>query len=173
MMKKYLTSMLFPTLLIVVASLSVPAFAEEGSATSSAEESSAASNSEILYQKIVADKKLLVASNMNLTDEEDKGFWPIYDAYQQELQQINQRMAELINDYALAYNKGAVLNETARKLIDDAITIEMAEVDLKKSYVPKLSKVLPDAKVARYIQIESKIRAIVRYDLVDAIPLVH
>lgn len=172
-MKKYLTSMLFPTLLIVVASLSVPAFADEDNAISSTEESSAASNSEILYQKIVADKKLLVASNMNLTDEEDKGFWPIYDAYQQELQQINQRMAELINDYALAYNKGAVLNETARKLIDDAIAIEMAEVDLKKSYVPKLSKVLPDAKVARYIQIESKIRAIVRYDLVDAIPLVH
>ena len=173
MMKKYLTSMLFPTLLIVVASLSVPAFAEEGSATSSAEESSAATNSDILYQKIVADKKLLVASNMNLTDEEAKGFWPIYEAYQQELHQINQRMAEVINDYALAYNKGAVLNETARELLDEAIAIEMAEVDLKKSYVPKLSKVLPDAKVARYIQIESKIRAIVRYDLVDAIPLVH
>jgi hypothetical protein len=173
MMKKYLTSMLFLTLLIVVATLSVPAFAEEGSATSNAEESSAATNSDILFQKIVADKKLLVASNMDLTDEEAKGFWPIYEAYQQELHQINQRMAEVINEYALAYNKGAVLNETAKKLIDEALAIEQAEVDLKKSYVPKLSKVLPDAKVARYIQIENKIRAVVRYDLVDAIPLMH
>jgi hypothetical protein len=173
-MKRYLTNMLFLTLLVLVATLSVSAFAEEGSAISSnADESSAASNSDILYQKIVADKKLLVASNMNLTDEEAKGFWPIYDAYQQELQKINERMAEVINDYALAYNKGAVLNETARKLIDEAIAIEMAEVNLKKSYVPKLSKVLPDAKVARYIQIENKIRAIVRYDLADAIPLIH
>jgi hypothetical protein len=110
---------------------------------------------------------------MNLTEEEEKGFWPVYDAYQQELHQINQRIAELINEYALAYNKGAVLNETARKLIDESIAIEMAEVNLKKSYIPKLSKVLPDAKVARYIQIENKIRAIIRYDLVDAIPLVY
>lgn len=172
-MKKNLTNMLFLALWILVATLSVPAFAEEASESSNADESSVANNSDILYQKIVADKKLLVASNMDLTDEEAKGFWPIYDAYQQELQKINERMAEVINDYALAYNKGAVLNETARKLIDEAIAIEMAEVDLKKSYVPKLSKVLPDAKVARYIQIESKVRAIVRYDLVDAIPLIH
>ena len=170
-MKKNLTNMLFFT--ILVAALAMPAFAEEKSAANNEAESSAAVNPEILYEKIVADKKLLVASNMELTDEEAKGFWPIYDAYQQELHQINQRTAELINDYALAYNKGAVLNETARKLIDEAIDIEMAEVNLKKSYVPKLSKVLPDAKVARYIQIENKIRAIIRYDLADAIPLVH
>lgn len=172
-MKKYLTNMLFLTLLILVAALSMPAFAEEGNTANNEAESSAAINSDILYEKIVADKKLLVASNMDLTDEEAKGFWPIYDAYQQELHQINQRTAELINDYALAYNKGAVLNETARKLIDESIAIEMAEVNLKKSYIPKLSKVLPDAKVARYIQIENKIRAIIRYDLVDAIPLVY
>lgn len=170
-MKKNLTNMLFFTTL--VAALAMPAFAEEKSAANNEAESSAAVNPEILYEKIVADKKLLVASNMNLTEEEEKGFWPVYDAYQQELHQINQRIAELINDYALAYNKGAVLNETARKLIDESIAIEMAEVNLKKSYIPKLSKVLPDAKVARYIQIENKIRAIIRYDLADAIPLVH
>lgn len=172
-MKKHLTNMLPLTLFILVAVLSMPVLAEEDSAANDAAESSAADNSEILYQKIVADKKLLVASNMDLTDEEAKGFWPVYDAYQQELHQINERLAKVINDYALAYNKGAVLNETAKQLIDETIAIELAEVNLKKSYMPKLGKVLPAAKVARYIQIENKIRAIIRFDLVDAIPLVH
>lgn len=170
-MKKNLTTMLFLT--ILAAALAMPAFAEEKNTANNEAESRATVNPDILYEKIEADKKLLVASNMNLTDEEEKGFWPIYDAYQQELHQINQRIAELINEYALAYNKGAVLNETARQLIDESIAIEMAEVNLKKSYVPKFSKVLPDAKVARYIQIENKIRAIIRYDLVDAIPLAY
>jgi hypothetical protein len=65
-----------------------------------------------------------------------------------------------------------VPNETAKKLLDDALDIEEAEVTLKRSYVPKLGAALPTAKVARYIQIENKIRAVVRYELADKIPLV-
>jgi len=61
----------------------------------------------------------------------------------------------------------------AQQLIDEAIEIEMDEAKLKKSYLPKLSKVIPGVKVARYFQIENKIRAIIRYDLASAIPLTY
>ena len=44
---------------------------------------------------------------------------------------------------------------------------------LKRSYVPKLEKVIPGMKVARYIQIENKIRAIGKYELASNIPLVQ
>jgi hypothetical protein len=152
-------------LLIFAATLTLPTYAEE--------EGNATSNMEILRQKIIADKKLLVASNMNLTEAEAKAFWPVYDAYQKDLQQIDQRLNKVINDYATAFNKGAMLNETATQLIDEAIAIEMAEANLKRLYVPKLSKVLPGTKVARYIQIENKVRAIVRYELAELIPLVE
>jgi hypothetical protein len=37
--------------------------------------------------------------------------------------------------------------------------------------VPKLEKAIPAAKVARYIQIENKIRALLRYELAAEIPL--
>lgn len=163
-MKKNLTNMLRSALLILAATLVLPAFAEEDTTPS---------NMEILRDKVVADKKFVVSNNMKLTEAEAKAFWPIYDAYQQDLHQINERMAKVINDYALAYNKGAVLDETAKKLLDEAIAVEQAEVKLKQSYVPKLSKVLPGVKVARYMQIENKIRAIVRYELASAIPLVE
>ena len=65
------------------------------------------------------------------------------------------------------------MNDTAKKLLDEAIGVELAEIKLKQSYVPKLGKVLPVAKVARYIQIENKIRAIVRYGLAETIPLAY
>ena len=129
-------------------------------------------NMEILREKIKADKKLVVAANMGLTEAEGTAFWPIYEAYQKDLQQINQRLVKTIVAYAEAYNQGPVPNETAKKLLDEVLAIEGAEVTLKRSYVPKLEKVLPDAKVARYIQIENKIRALVRYELADKIPLV-
>jgi hypothetical protein len=44
---------------------------------------------------------------------------------------------------------------------------------LKASYVPKILATLPATKAARYIQIENKIRAAVRYELAEGIPLVE
>ena len=132
-----------------------------------------ASDMQVLAQKIKADKKLVVAANMELTEAEAKGFWPVYDAYQKDLQGINQRLLGTIKAYADAYNKGAVSDETAKKLINEVIAIEDAEVKLKRSYVPKLEKVLPGMKVARYLQIESKIRAVAKYELAANIPLVQ
>ena len=38
--------------------------------------------------------------------------------------------------------------------------------------VARLSQVLPTTKVARYLQIENKIRSVLRYDLVSVVPLV-
>ena len=132
-----------------------------------------ASDMQILAQKIKSDKKLVVAANLQLTEDEAKGFWLVYEAYQKELEGINKRLLGTIKRYAEAYNKGPVSDETAKKLINEAIAIEEAEVKLKRSYVPKLEKVVPGMKVARYIQIENKIRAIGKYELAAQIPLVQ
>jgi hypothetical protein len=43
-----------------------------------------------------------------------------------------------------------------KKLTDEYLSIEQAEVKLKSSYVPKLSKALPATKVARYLQIQDE-----------------
>jgi hypothetical protein len=53
------------------------------------------------------------------------------------------------------------------------VAIEQSDGGLQASYVSKLSKVLPPKKVARYLQIENKIRAAVKYDLAAEIPLVE
>jgi hypothetical protein len=147
--------------LVIATSLALPAVAQTES------------DMEILAQKIKADKKLVVAANMQLTEDEAKGFWPIYDAYQTDLRKINQRLAVTIKNFADAYNMGPVSDETAKELIKEAIAIEEAEVNLKRSYVPRLEKVIPGMKVARYMQIENKIRAVIRYELAASIPLVE
>jgi hypothetical protein len=137
-----------------------------------AQAQSTSTDMQILADKVKADKKALVAQNMELTEAEAKSFWPIYDAYQQDLQKINNRLAQTIVAYADAYNKGALDNAAAKKLLGEALAIQKSELKLQETYVPKLEKVLPEVKVARYIQIESKIRALVRYALADKIPLV-
>ena len=128
-------------------------------------------NMQILREKVKADKKLLVATNMELTESEAKGFWPVYEDYQKDLAAINQRIKKLIESYAADYRSKTLTDEKAKKLVDELIAIEQAETGLKASYVPKLSKVLSQKKVARYLQIENKIRAVVKYELAAGVPL--
>ena len=132
-----------------------------------------ADNMQILREKIKADKKLLVATNMELTEAEAKNFWPIYEDYQKDLQKINERLIQALHSYAADYKNKSMTNEKAKKLTDEYLSIEQAEVKLKSSSVPKLSKALPATKVARYLQIENKIRAVIKYDLAATVPLVQ
>lgn len=132
-----------------------------------------ADNMQILREKLKADKKLVVATNMELTEPEAKGFWPIYEQYQKDLQKINQRIAKLLESYADDFRKKSLTDDKAKKLIDEAVAIEQAEANLKSAYAPKLGKALPVKKVVRYLQIENKIRAVIKYDLAQGVPLVR
>ncbi len=127
-----------------------------------------------MWAKLASDKKSIVAANMALTDSEAKGFWPVYDAYQEDLQKANERIRALVKDYAEIYGSGdSASDERAAKLIDEKIAIEEAEAQRDRVYMPRLLAVLPSRKVMRYLQIESKVRAIVRYQLADHIPLLE
>jgi hypothetical protein len=143
-----------------------------GLAVAVAAQDKPADNMQIMRDKIKADKKLVVAANMELTESEAKAFWPVYDQYQKDLGAINERIGKMIKSYADAYNAKSMTDDGAKKLTDEYVAIEKAEAALKESYVPKLSKVLPAKKVARYMQIENKIRALVKYELAGEIPLV-
>jgi hypothetical protein len=129
-----------------------------------------ASNMGILREKLQADKKLLVSTNMGLTEKEAQAFWPVYDSYQKDLGLLNGRMLVLIQDFAKNYQE--MTDDAAKKLVGEYLAIEGDRVKLKQSYLPKLRRTLPEKKVARYLQIENKIEAVIRYELADQIPLV-
>ena len=138
-----------------------------------AQDKPADTNMQILLEKVKADKKLVVAANMDLNESEAKGFWPIYDAYQKDLQGLNERLTKAILAYADAYNNKTLTDTQAMQLTNEAIAIDQDEVNLRRKYSAKLNGVIPAKKVARYLQIENKIRAAIRYDLAAGIPLVQ
>ena len=129
----------------------------------------ASDNMQIVLEKIRADKKLLVAENMQLTEGEAKAFWPVYKQYQDELFLLRTRTVKLIKSYSDSYE--TMTNDKAKKLMDEYMTIEALGSKLRQSYVPKFRKVLPEAKVVRYYQIENKIQAALMYELASQIPL--
>ncbi len=129
-----------------------------------------ADNMEIVKEKVRSDKKLFIATNMQLSESEAKAFWPIYDAYQAELGKLMEREGKLIEKFAANYE--TMSNDVAKSLLDEALTIDANHLKLRQSYLAKFRGVLPDTKVARYYQIESKIDAVVVYGLARRIPLV-
>ena len=150
-------------ILCVAALAATPTFAQDTAADT---------NMQILLDKVKADKKLVVAAKMELNEAEAKAFWPIYDAYQKDLQAINERLAKTILAYAEAYNKKSLTDDLAKQLTNEALATDQDELTLRKTYAAKLNGVLSAMKIARYIQIENKIRAVIRYELATEIPLV-
>jgi hypothetical protein len=126
-----------------------------------------------LFARVEAGKKKLVTENMKLSESEGKDFWPVYDQYQKDLEAIDRRIARLIESYAKDYRANTLTDEKARKLTDELVAIQIADAELLASYVPKLSKVLPPKKVALYMQIETKIRVALKYEMAENSPLLQ
>ena len=132
-----------------------------------------ANNLETTHEKLKADKKLIVAKYMELTDSEAKKFWPVYEEYQKDLQKLNERLGSLLQSYAAEYRNNSLSDEKAKKLLDEWLALDKDEANHRKSYAEKVLKALPAKKAARYLQIENEYRVLLKYDLAATVPLVQ
>ena len=123
-----------------------------------------------LKKKIMFDqKRLIVMENMEFTEVEAAAFWPVYEKHQEDLFQVNQRGAKLILAYASVYQ--TLTDEQAVKLVDEYYDIQDDRLTVMKKMAVDVGKVLPGKKAFRYLQVESKLSAIGRYELAKEIPL--
>lgn len=125
---------------------------------------------DILRSTIRANKKALVAANLDLTPEEKEKFWPVYDRYQQDLTVINDRYVRMIQDYKASFE--TLTDEHAMQLLEEYLTADADRTKLRRDYVPQFSAVISGRKVARFYQIENKMDAVLRYELAGTIPVV-
>jgi hypothetical protein len=142
-----------------------------GFAGTAAAQNTPADNMDIVKEKVRTDKKLFIATNMQLTESEAKTFWPIYEAYQSKLEALVDRKGKLIEKFAANFE--TLSDDTAKSLLDNDLSIDSDYQRLRQSYLPKFRGVLPDKKVARFYQLESKIHAVVEFEIAAIIPLVQ
>ena len=117
------------------------------------------------------ERKILIMREMALTSDEAAAFWPLYDEYVVARRTLGDMRLKVITDYAANYE--SMTNELARSLADDSMDYQTKRLKLKKKYLKKFRKVLPDIKVVRYYQLESKLDAIIEFDLASQIPLME
>ena len=126
-----------------------------------------------LESQVRSGKRAFVEHQLQLTSKEAEGFWPLYDDYQASLSAFNQRRLQNIVTYAEKYNAGDVDDASATKLAEQALQLEKDEATHMERAFQRVRKALPAVKAARYLQVEAKIRAVVRYEQAAQIPYVH
>jgi hypothetical protein len=125
----------------------------------------------LLLDTIRANRKALVAVNLELSADEAARFWPLYDRYLNEIQATGDRLARVIQEYSASFRD--LSNETAMKLMDEYLAIEADRVQVRRAYLAEFASALPGRTVARLYQIENKLDAVIRYDLAASIPVVE
>ena len=111
-----------------------------------------------------------MAVNLDLTDEEAKKFWPVYDRYQQEMSSVQDRLVKVIQDYTASFEN--LSDEKAMAIVNEYLAVEADRVQVKRANLPAFAAAVPGRKVARFYQIENKMDAVVRFKLAETIPVV-
>jgi hypothetical protein len=126
---------------------------------------------QMMRAEVGKDRREVVKANMLLTESESARFWPLYDDYRAEMHKLGDRRVRAITDYAA--NRDSMSEDEAHRLTEEALDIEKKRVELKEDYVKKMSKELSPRTVARFIQIDSKLDAVLNAELAARIPLIH
>jgi uncharacterized membrane-anchored protein YhcB (DUF1043 family) len=119
--------------------------------------------------KIQASRKAKVESNLTLTADEAKAFWPLYDEYTAEVVKLGDRKSALITEFARNYEK--LSDDQAKSMIKEQLDIQEQSLALRRATLKKMEGVLPPQKLVRFFQIDNKFDAEINSELAKMVPL--
>jgi outer membrane PBP1 activator LpoA protein len=116
-----------------------------------------------------ADKRAFVNGALKLTEEEGKRFWPIYDAYQRSIEANTRRLTRMVEDVVAVGERTS--DAFAKHLASQYLLAHDDEARDFRRMHKSVMRALPAHKAVRYIQIETKLRALRDYEHASALPL--
>ena len=124
----------------------------------------------LLRQNLQAESKKIITKNMDLSDSEAAGFWPLYNQYAAEVRKVNDTRFGLVKDYARIY-------KTMTPQEADNITRLLAEADqtiisLRVEYLPKFEQVLPGTKAALFMQLDRRLDSLFNVQIASQLPAI-
>jgi hypothetical protein len=126
---------------------------------------------ELVRKDVRADKADIVSKTMKLDATQAAAFWPVYKAYEAEVQALGDQRVFVIQDLADHFE---TLNDAqAKGLLERSLTIEEQRVALQKKYKDEFLKVLPAKTVARFFQVDSRLNNLINLQVSSQIPLVN
>ena len=167
MLKKGITAVL-----ILAGALALPgaAFAQQQQPPSSSTPTASDQDIQMLRQDIRSQRKQIIAANMQLTDAEATKFWPVYDAYMQDVIKNSDGRFALIKEYAQTYD--TMTDAQALSLVKRWGAVDQSFANTRVQWMPKFEAVLPGKKAALFYQIDRRVAQLIDLQLMSMIPLV-
>jgi|HubBroStandDraft_6_1064221.scaffolds.fasta_scaffold122799_3 hypothetical protein len=125
----------------------------------------------LLRKDLRAMKMQVIGQNMPLSDTEAQKFWPIYNHYVKDLQEVNNQKYALLKQYAEMW--ATMSDEDALIYVRHWLEADGQAQALRLKYVPVVSQVLPGRKAATFFQLDRRLNMIVDLQLFSQIPLAH
>jgi hypothetical protein len=124
----------------------------------------------VLRATLKADRTVVVAEAMQLTEEEGKAFWPLYREYRAVMDTVHDGLVKLVLEYADIYPN--VPEDQARQMLKDYNALETKRLDTRVAYLKRFAKTITSAKALRLAQVENRLDLGLRLQLAGVIPLV-
>jgi hypothetical protein len=125
----------------------------------------------LLRQDLRAKKMQVIGQNMSLSDAEAQKFWPIYNHYVKDLQEVNNQKYALLKQYAEMW--ATMTDQDALIYVRHWLEVDGQAQALRLKYVPVVSQVLPGKKAATFFQLDRRLNMIIDLQLLSQIPLAH
>jgi hypothetical protein len=125
----------------------------------------------LLRRDLRAMKMQVIGQNMSLSEEEGQKFWPIYNHYVKDLQQVNDRKYALLKQYAEMW--ATMSDQDAMIYVRNWLEADGQAQALRLKYVPVVSQVLPGRKAATFFQVDRRLNMMIDLQLFSQIPLAH
>ena len=103
-------------------------------------------------EKVEALKIGFLTKRLDLTPEEAKNFWPVYNKFQEELEKVRKERRETLR--GPDNNLEDMSDKDVEKMVDSEIVLRQNELDVFKKYHPQFKQVLPIRKVAMLYRTE-------------------
>ena len=149
---------------LTVLLFSLPAIAQE-------ELDMATLNAAIETQRQITEtqRQMVITQNMQFTAAESEQFWPLYREYRAEVAKLNDRFIAVIQRFADQYE--TLDDDEAMKLLKASFKIDSDRIKLAEKFSRRFNRFLPGTKVARFMQIESRLDAVLDLKVKNSIPL--
>jgi len=125
----------------------------------------------LLRKDLRAMKMQVIGENMSLSEDEGLKFWPIYNHYVKDLQEVNNQKYALLKQYAETW--ATMTDQDALIYVRAWLEADGQAQALRLQYVPVVSQVLPGRKAATFFQLDRRLNMIVDLQLFSQIPLAH
>jgi len=123
----------------------------------------------LLRQDLRAKKMQVIGENMTLSDTEAQKFWPVYNHYVKDLQEVNNQKYALLKQYAHMWSN--MTDQDAVIYVRNWLETDAQVQALRVKYVPLVNQVLPGKKAATFFQLDRRLNMIIDLQLFSQIPL--